>query len=167
MVETLSEFAGDFWYSQRCRNSSTTCCPPTTRGIGMSLWIVLCGLLIVTLPRNMGRPVLSTGVGAPFPTAWRDQGDPAFDQPQINPPRVGPERCPGLGLFITLMPTLFVSPESRSCPCGLTGGMVRVRCGFRARTDTLRAVAAIGDRRSDRDNRLYLLRVPLRVMLRA
>src|SRR5262249_1149533 len=51
---SLSEFAGDFWYGQRCRNSSTTCCPPTTRGIGMSLWIVLGGLLIMTLPRNMG-----------------------------------------------------------------------------------------------------------------
>jgi len=28
--------------------------PAETRGIGMSLWIVLCRLLIVTLPRNMG-----------------------------------------------------------------------------------------------------------------
>src|SRR5262245_12209788 len=65
--------------------TSTTCCPPTTRGIGMSLWIVLCGLLIVTLSRNMGRPVLSTGVGAPFPTARRDQGDPALNRPHINP----------------------------------------------------------------------------------
>ena len=65
----------------------------------MSLWIVLCGLLIVTLSRNMGRPVLSTGVGAPFPTARRDQGDPAFNRPPINPPRVGPGRCPGPGLF--------------------------------------------------------------------
>src|SRR5262249_5289255 len=93
MVETLSEFAGDFWYSQRCRNSSTTCCPPTTRGIGMSLWIVLCGLLVVTLPRNMGAPCVVYWVGAPFPTARRgapfptarrDQGDPAFNRPQIN-----------------------------------------------------------------------------------
>ena len=64
---------------------TTTCCPPTTREIRMSLWIVFCGLLIVTLPRNMGRPVLSTGVGAPFPTARRDQGDLALNRPQIPP----------------------------------------------------------------------------------
>ena len=80
----------------------------------MSLWIVLCGLLIVTLPRNMGAPCVVYWGRSAFPYARRDQGDPAFNRPQINPPRVGPGWCPGPGLFITLMPSLFVSPESRS-----------------------------------------------------
>ena len=65
----------------------------------MSLWIVLCGLLVVTLPHNMGAPCVVYWGRSAFPYARRDQGDPAFNRPQINPPRVGPGRCLGPGLF--------------------------------------------------------------------
>jgi len=38
--------------------------PAETRGIGMSLWIVLCGLL---LPRNMGAPCVVYWGRSAFP----------------------------------------------------------------------------------------------------